>query len=462
MWLKKINMFKFHNTKFWDSSRIVIFSFLGIILIGTFLLMLPQSAQHGSVSFINALFTATSATCVTGLTVVDTGTVYSFFGQLVILCLIQAGGLGIMTFSTFFIFLVIGRFSISERDVIQETMTQAPMRNIASLLRTIFISTIIIELIGALLLAGCFLNRLSPSQACYYGIFHSVSAFCNAGFGLFPNNFVDYQSDWKINLILMMLIISGGIGFIVLHEFRRYLLVRSKSLKKSFSFHSKLAILITAILISGGALILFFFEMNNVLRHLPASGKILVPLFQSVTSRTAGFNTVDIGQLTDSSLFFLVILMFIGASPGSCGGGIKTTTAGIVIAMLAARFQNRDDVNIGHHRILNDTISKAISVTFFSIVIITMFTIILMVVEKGWVSHQLTRGIFLESLFEVVSAFGTVGLSTGITSGLSSLGKLLIVIVMFIGRVGPLTVVLAIARKEVPKFRYAPEKVLIG
>jgi trk system potassium uptake protein TrkH len=260
----------------------------------------------------------------------------------------------------------------------------------------------------------------------------------------------------------MTLIVSGGIGFIVLHEFRRYLFVRRQPLKTNFSFHSKLAIFITAILISGGALILFFFEMNNVLRHLPVPGKILVPLFQSVSSRTAGFNTVDIGQLTDSSLFFLVILMFIGASPGSCGGGIKTTTAGIVIALLLARFQNRDDVNIGHHRILNDTISKAISVTFFSIVIITMFTITLMVIEKGWVSHQFTRGLFLESLFEVVSAFGTVGLSTGITSGLSSLGKLLIVIVMFIGRVCPLTVVLAIGRKEVPKFRYAPEKVLIG
>ncbi len=448
--------------KFFDSSRIVIFSFLIIILIGTLLLMLPVSAQRQPVAFIDALFTATSATCVTGLTVVDTGTTYSLFGELVILLLIQAGGLGIMTFSTFFVFLMMGKFSFSGREVIQDTITQTPIRNLADMLKTIFLSTILIELVGAVILAICFCTRFPVIKSLYFGVFHAISAFCNAGFALFPNNLIDYQGHWIVNFVVMGLIVSGGLGFVVLSEIKRRLAIQKTTTRTAFSFHSKLVMVMTAILILGGAVVLFLFEANNLLAYQSINVKILTPLFQSVTSRTAGFNTVDIGKLTDSSLFFIVILMFIGASPGSCGGGIKTTTAGVILAMLLARSRNQEEVNIGRRRIPNEVVSKSITVTFFSLSIIILATISLMLAEKWGLPHQLTRGFFLESMFEVVSAFGTVGLSTGITPELSFLGKLILVIVMFIGRVGPLTVALAVGRKIAPRFKYAQENVLIG
>lgn len=448
--------------KFFDSSRIVIFSFLIIILLGTLLLMLPLSAQRQPVAFIDALFTATSATCVTGLAVVDTGTSYSLLGQIVILLLIQAGGLGIMTFSTFFVFMMMGKFSISGREVIQDTITQTPIRNLADMLKTIFLATILIEMIGAVILAACFCARCPITKSLYYGVFHAISAFCNAGFSLFPDNLIAYQGHWIVNLVIMGLIVSGGLGFVVLSEIKRRLTIRKIKSRTTFSFHSRMVIIITAILISSGAAILFLFETHNVLANQSINVKILASLFQSVTSRTAGFNTVDIGKLTDTSLFFIIILMFVGASPGSCGGGIKTTTAGVILAMLFARSRNQDEVNIGRRRIPNEVISKAITVTFFSLSVIVLATILLMLAEKWGLSHQFTRGLFLESLFEVISAFGTVGLSTGITPELSLLGKLILVVVMFIGRVGPLTVALAVGRKIAPRFKYAQENVLIG
>lgn len=448
--------------KFWGTSRIVIISFLGIIMLGTILLMLPQSVNGERLSFIDSLFTATSATCVTGLIVVDTGAKFTHFGQLVILMLIQLGGLGIMTFSTFFVFLVLGKFSLSDREVIQETLTQSPIKNIAGLLKTIFSFTIFIEICGAVLLTFIFSERMPFFKALYYGIFHSISAFCNAGFSLFRNSFINYQGDIRINFILIFLIILGGIGFIVLTEVKRIILSKKKYNKNLFSFHSKVVITITAILIFSGFLVIFLFENNNMLNHQPVKNKLLISLFQSVTCRTAGFNTVDISLLTNSTLFFMIMLMFIGASPGSCGGGIKTTTAGVIVSMLIARFQNRNDVNIAYRCIPQDVVSRAISVTFFSAVIIALSTILLMTVELGGISHQISRGFFLEALFEVISAFGTVGLSTGLTPNLSLFGKMIIILTMFVGRLGPLTIALAIGKKESPRFRYAQEKVLIG
>lgn len=424
--------------------------------------MLPYAVHGESLSFIDALFTSTSATCVTGLIVVDTGSKFTFLGQIIILILIQLGGLGIMTFSTFFVFLIMGKFSLSDRDIIQETLTQSPIRNIAGLLKTIFVFTIIIEIIGGLFLAFNFLHDMPLIEACYYGIFHSISAFCNAGFSLFQNSFIDYQGSWSVNLILIVLIILGGIGFVVLNELKWFLFKKQKLFKSSFSFHSKIVLIITLILILTGTLIIFLFEYHNVLLKKPFLTKFWISLFQSITSRTAGFNTVDIAMLTNASIFFIIILMFIGASPGSCGGGIKTTTAGVVFAMLLARLKNSEDVNIAHRRIPNNIVYKAISVTFLSIVIVMFFTILIAEVEKTGVSHQESRGLFLELFFEVVSAFGTVGLSTGLTSGLSAAGKFIIILAMFIGRLGPLTIAMAIGRKEQPRFKYAQENLLIG
>jgi len=455
-------MDQLRKAKFWESSRILIVSFLLIIMIGTVLLMLPQAVHGKSLTFVDALFTSTSATCVTGLIVVDTGTKFTLLGQLVILTLIQLGGLGIMTFSTFFIFLIMGRFSLSEREIIQETLTQSPIKNITGLLKTIFFFTVIIEFVGGLLLSLCFSNQFTMRQSFYLGIFHSISAFCNAGFSLFRNSFVDYQDSSAVNLILMSLIISGGLGFVVLNELKRFAFKKARHFGTTFSFHSKIVLMISVILIVIGTVMIFLFEYHNVLRDKSLAGKIWIPLFQSVTSRTAGFNTVDISVLTTSSLFFIIMLMFVGASPGSCGGGIKTTTAGVVFSMLVSRFQNRDDVNIAKRRIPNSIVSKAISITFFSIVLILVLTIVIVQFESEGISHQQSRGLFLELLFEVVSAFGTVGLSTGLTAGLSSAGKFIIILAMFIGRLGPLTIALAIGKKEHPQFRYAQEKLLIG
>lgn len=257
-----------------------------------------------------------------------------------------------------------GKFSLSERNVIQETITQTPIRNIAGLLKVIFFSTMIIELIGALLLTIGFWGHFPRLEAIYYGIFHAVSAYGNAGFSLFSNSLMDYRGDGLINFTIIALIFVSGIGFMVLFEFKQFLFTRRRQLRKSLSFHSKFALLLSAILIIGGALAIGSLEIKNALRQEPLVVLILVPIFQSVTSRTAGFNMVDNGQLTDSSLLIIMLLMFIGASPGSCGGGIKTTTAGVVGGMLWARFQNRTEVNITHHRIPDEIVSRAISIAF--------------------------------------------------------------------------------------------------
>lgn len=452
-------MNNFAKAKFWAPSRILIFSFFLIIIAGTFLLMLPQATQGKALSFIDALFTSTSATCVTGLIIFDTGATFTPFGQFVILLLIQVGGLGIMTFSTFFIFLLMGKFSIAEREVIQETLTQSPIKNIGELLKSVFIFTITIEGIGALLLFFLFWERFPAGKSLYFGVFHSISAFCNAGFALFENSFMNYVGDWRLNLIIMILIILGGLGFVVLHEFKGNFMSMGKSV---FSFHSKVILIVSALLIIGGAIIIFLFETKNVMLNRSLPTKFLASVFQSVTCRTAGFNTVDISLMTNTSLFFMIMLMFVGASPGSCGGGIKTSTFGVLAAMLIARFKNASDVNLLYRRVPTDVISRAISVTFFSVLIIGVATILLMVTELSGLSHQQSRGLFLETLFEVVSAFGTVGLSTGLTSGLSNTGKIIIIVTMFIGRLGPLTIALAIGKKSPVRFRYAQEKILIG
>ncbi len=426
------------------------------------MLKLPQSSTGGPLSLVDALFTATSATCVTGLIVVDTGAAFTLFGQIVILILIQIGGLGIMTLSTFFIFLLMGQFSILNRDVIQETLTQKPYSNLANLLKTTFMMTIVFETIGAILLTLRFLNSFPLKKAAYLGIFHAVSAFCNAGFSLFHNSFEDYKADYAINAIVIVLIIIGGIGYIVLQDLRFGLRKKNKRWIFQISFHSKIVLVITLFLILFGAIHFAILENENVLRNFPLNVKLLTSLFQSVTTRTAGFNTLKTSDLTNISLFFIIILMFIGASPGSCGGGIKTTTFTALVAFLVSRFRNQREVNIRYRRVPEELISKVISITFFSIFVIIVATLTLMASEIGEVSYQQSRGMFLEILFEVVSAFGTVGLSTGITSSLTVFGKILISLVMFIGRLGPLTVAMAIGAKEPVKYSYAKEYFLVG
>lgn len=449
---------RFRAARFFTPARTLVVSFAGLILLGTIFLMLPQASTGPALSLIDALFMSTSATCVTGLVVVDIGTRYTLFGQLVTLALIQLGGLGIMTFSTLFAYLIAGRLSLGSRDLIQETFSQEPMQHLKSLLKTVFVATMMIEGIGAVLLTARFAWSMPIIEAAYFGIFHAVSAFCNAGFALYPDSFISYQGDWLVNVVIMALITLGGLGFIVIFEIQH----RRFRNFGSLSLHSRLVLVTSALLVLGGALIIFLLEFGNTLHPLPWHTRILSSLFQSVTTRTAGFNTLDLGSLSNATLFVMIVLMIIGASPGSCGGGIKTSTFAVIVAMITARFRDRESVNIHFRRIPYSTVSKAISITIFSFSLITIFTMLLLITELAEISHQASRGQFLELLFEVSSAFGTVGLSMGKTPFLSSAGRVLIVLLMFIGRLGPVTVALAVGTKEKSYFKQAEENVLVG
>lgn len=438
-------------------ARILVFSFAGAIVVATLMLMLPVS-HHKPISFIDALFTITSAICVTGLTVVDTGTTFTLFGQIVILVTIQLGGLGVMTFSTFFVYLLGGKLSFGNRELLQETLSHAPMKNLKALLQTVFLATFIIEALGALLLALRWSREMSWTQALYYGLFHSISAFCNAGFALFPNNMESFTNDFIVNFTLSTLIILGGLGFVVIFELAR----KRTQTPRRLSLHARLVLLASGLLIFGGMALLLLFEYRNAIKDLPWSAKLWGAYFHSVTARTAGFNTINLGAFSDASLFLIIILMFIGASPGSCGGGIKTTTFAIMLAFIKARFHNLSDANLLGRRIPEETASKAIAISFFSLSLILFFTLLLVLVETQFVSPQVRRGIFLPLLFEVTSAFGTVGLSVNLTPTLSEVSRLLITLVMFIGRLGPLTVAIAVGGEKKARFQYAQENVLVG
>lgn len=425
--------------------------------------MLPQATVE-SLSFFDALFTATSATCVTGLIVVDTAGHFTLFGECVILALIQIGGLGIMTLSTFFIYLVAGRLGYTEREILQDTLSQHPMADFARLLRLVLIVTLVIELLGCGLLTLRFLRDFTLEHAFYLGLFHSVSAFCNAGFSLFSTSFEAYRSDVGINLVICTLIILGGLGFVVLFDIFKTRGARNpRSFFYALSFHSRLVLSVTALLIVAGTVTFFVLETNNSLDQLSFAEKLLASFFQSVTTRTAGFNTVRIGVLSDATLLFIILFMFIGASPGSCGGGIKTSTFAVIAASVWARFKTKEDVNIYYRRIPENIVSRAISVVFFFSVILMLFTMLILISETPNLSHAESDGQFMGYLFEVVSAAGTVGLSTGLTSTLSDMGKVLITVLMFIGRLGPLTVALAVRGKKSERpLRYVQENVLVG
>ncbi len=439
-------------------ARILVGSFLGLILAGTTVLSLPQATRGEPLPLLDALFTATSATCVTGLVVVDTGTRFTLLGQLAILTMIQLGGLGIMTFSTLFVYMLGGRLTFGTRDVLQETLSQEPLLHLKTLLKTVFLVTFSFELVGAALLSLRFLEDMAPAQAVYYGLFHAVSAFCNAGFSLFPDSFVAYRLDPLINVTLATLIVVGGLGFVVVLELIR----RARGRTRTLSLHARLVLMTSAVLIGLGTLVFLLFEEESTLGGYSWPGKILVSLFQSITARTAGFNTVNMAFLTNPTLFMLIVLMFIGASPGSTGGGIKTTTVAILLSMIRARFHTQEDVNLLNRRVPSAILSKAISVAFFSTVLVVLFTMLLLSTELAGLTHQQSRGLFLEILFEVTSAFGTVGLSTGVTPTLSNAGRALIILLMFVGRLGPLTVAMAVGGQQRQKFKFAKENIMVG
>ncbi len=442
-------------------ARISLCAFLILILVGTGLLMLPAASAEKPLSFVDALFTSTSASCVTGLVVVDTGKDLAIFGQLVVLSLIQIGGLGILTLSTVLLLVVGRRPTLVGRFTVQDTFTHSGDRRLSSFVLNIVRFTLLIEGIGAIFLFFRFIPGRTAAEAVYLSVFHAVSAFCNAGFSLFSDSMVSFGADWVVNLTLCFLIVSGGIGFLVLAETKRNFPF-SRQRWSRLSLHSKTALSSAGALILLGTLLLLAMEQRNTLAALPFPQKILAALFQSVTARTAGFNTLPMDQLANESLFLLVLYMFIGGSSGSCAGGIKTGTLTTLAISGFSRLRGFDYPHVFRRTISPVSMARATSVVIVSVFVVCTATLLLQVTELGGTAHMLTRGKFLELFFEAVSAFGTVGLSTGLTSQLSLAGKLVIIAVMFVGRVGPLAVAVAMARRRISRYRYAEEPIMIG
>lgn len=442
-------------------ARVSIFGFATLISIGTALLMLPAASTVGHLRFADALFTAVSASCVTGLVVVDTGSVLSTFGQLIILGLIQVGGLGIMTISTLFLLFGGMRPSLAGRMLVQDTFAGSEKQSAHNIIRDVVQFALVIEGIGALLIFFRFLPAWTVGEAVYFSVFHAVSAFCNAGFSLFTDSLVAYRDDWVFNLVICFLIVCGGIGFLVLSELKRNFSFSRRSWSR-LSLHSKLVLSVTGILLIIGSISIIFMEWHNTLAPLPLPGRFLAGFFQAVSARTAGFNTLPIGKMANETLFMLIVLMIIGASPGSCGGGIKTSTCASLVVLGLSRLRGQKRPQIFHRTISAASIGKAMSVVLISTLAIVLATMVVLMLELGETPHPMSRGKFLEILFEVVSAFGTVGLSAGVTAGLSMAGKLTLSVVMFAGRLGPLVIAAAVSRETAPRYYYAEEDIMSG
>jgi len=435
--------------------RTLLLGFVFIILLGAQLLKLPAASADGhSIKYIDALFTSTSATCVTGLVVYDTGAQFSAFGHWVIAALVQIGGIGFMTMATLFALILRRRISLKERLILQESLNQGSIEGLVRLVRKVIFFALAIEVVGAALYTARFLFDMSLGKALYHGVFHSISVFNNAGFDLSGNfgSFSRYSTDPYMNVVSMILIILGGFGFIVLSD----LFDLRNKLKRRLSLHTKVVLTVSGILVVVGALIIFIFEFTNPhsIGDSSFGAKSLVSLFQSVTTRSGGVTTVDIADFRQATQFFIIILMFIGASPGSTGGGIKTTTFAVLVGAVFAMIRGKEDVVLFRLRLAQERVYKAVTVTLFCIGIVMLGTMILCTTEDA---------AFLKILFEATSAFGTVGLSMGLTGQLTLAGKLTIIMLMFIGRLGPLTLTYALAPKlEKARYRHAEGKIIIG
>lgn len=459
-----------------NPTRTLILSFVVLIVAGAGLLMLPRASTAKNVSFPDALFTATSASCVTGLVVKDIGKDFSLMGQLVILSLIQLGGLGIVVFGAVLSLLLGQALSFRESAAMQDLLSESTLSRISNMIVFIFAATALIEAIGALALFGMWDNVqgrvLSPGQQWFCSIFHSISAFCNAGFGLFSDNFVGYNRCWGVYVVICPLIVLGGLGFGVLYDIINTITDRIKRFcKKSFDksyrlqietprkmwLQTKIVLCATICLIVFGMLGLFLFERYTGQSSSARSFGILDGLFQSITARTAGFNTVDIGALSEASKFVLILLMFIGGSPGGTAGGIKTVTLAVVIMAVIATLRRRDDVEMFGRSVRLIIVRRAITITVLFTVVLFTATLALTITENS------NRFSLLAVMFETASALGTVGLSTGITPSLTTAGKLIIIVVMLIGRLGPLTLLAALTFNLKPaNYNYPDEAVIVG
>ncbi len=447
--------------------------FAGTIAVGTLLLHSRVALAVSSVSWFDALFTATSAVCVTGLVTLDTGTIFSLFGQSVILLLIQLGGIGIMTYTALVYYLIRQRVALNDRFVIGQGLQHDRSQPFGKLLVKIVLWTMIIEIIGAILLYSA-----APQDFTFFAaLFHSVSAFCNAGFSLYRDSLSHWHADWGVNLVVMSLIIIGGLGFAVVVELNGCLAAflqrwRPVFLKGSGTFHksqlrlswySKIVLFTTFFLIIVGGLGVSFFEYCAA---QPGTGRvvtILAGLFQSVSCRTAGFNTIDLNMMTNVSLYLMIVLMFIGGGSGSCAGGLKVGTFRVLTAFMMAQIKGRSQAVIGRFAVERKILHEALVLLFFSVVIILSAAFLLNISEGGLVPHPQSRDLELKILFETVSAFATVGLSLGLTAKLSAIGKIIIILLMFTGRLGPIIIIAAIqSYRQKELYRWPEERLLIG
>lgn len=437
-------------------AQIIALGYLLLIIAGTLALMLPVSSQQGETTkFLEALFTATSATCVTGLVVVDTASHWSIFGQCVILLMIQIGGLGFMTMGVMFAMLMKKTISLKVRGLLQESMNSIQLGGVVKLAKMIVKGTIIVEALGAFALLFVFVPRFGIGKGIYFSIFHSVSAFCNAGFDLMGtttgeySSFSGYADNAWLNITLMTLITVGGIGFFVWSDVKK-----NKLNVKKYNLHSKIAISTTLIIFVVSSVLFFLFEKDGLMKEMGVKEAILASAFSSVTPRTAGFNTIDTGALSNSSKLLTMLLMFIGGSPGSTAGGVKTVTATVLVVYVWSNLRNETGCNIFGRRLPDEAIKKACNVVVLNLLLAITAVIVVSYIQPLQVD---------ELMFEVFSAIGTAGMSTGITRELTSASRLVMIVLMFCGRIGSMSFALSFTeRKQVPPVKLPEENVLIG
>ncbi|WP_102399949.1 TrkH family potassium uptake protein [Haloimpatiens massiliensis] len=432
--------------------QILAIGFAIVILTGAILLNLPIASASGTrTPFIDCIFTSTSAVCVTGLVTVNTSTHWTYFGKTVIMLLIEIGGLGFMSFATMIALILGKRITLKERLVMQEAMNSFSLQGIVKLARYVLFFTFFIQSMGALLLSTQFIPEYGLGKGIYFSIFHSISAFCNAGFDLTGNSLIPYSNNVVVIMTISFLVIIGGLGFFVWAELYNY------KRRRKISLHSKVVITATAILLVGGTILMFLFESNNpgTLKGKGILEKMLSSFFAAVTPRTAGFNSISTADMSTAGIFLTILLMFVGGSPGSTAGGIKTSTMGVLLMTVVSVIRGKEETEIFKKRINKEIIYRAFSIVVISLGLVITVTMILSITEVGFPFEYL--------LYEATSAFGTVGLTLGLTSKLTTIGKIVLALTMYAGRVGPLTLALALAKnKKKSSIKYPEDKILVG
>lgn len=446
-------------------ARVSLVWYLALILLGGLALTHPACRAAGTrpISLLDGIFTATSAACVTGLSVRSTEQDFSFGGQIVILLLIQIGGIGILTITSYLTIRVGGRATLRQRALVSETLGAREDSDLPWVLRNVLLATALIEGLGFTLLAVRNLRDMPVPTALWHALFHSISAFCNAGFGLFDDSLTRYRADPFTNMVICLLIITGGLGFPVMLDLRRQWHGPWRTRWDRLHLHSKVMVIGTAALLLFGAFCTLTLESDGVLRDMAPGERVLAACFHSVSSRTAGFNTVPIGELSDATLFITVLLMMIGAGPCSTAGGFKVSTVMVMVLQAWATFHGRERIRAFRRTIPAAAVQRSIATALLFAVVAIVALTLLLILEQTARPHNQANGLFLDALFEVFSALGTVGLSTGLTPALSPGGRIVIIILMFLGRLGPISAVVALSRSERDtKVVYPGEEPLIG